>query len=60
MCVMSFQETKNKKVIYEEVSSERKKMEQLINQMFYIKKSEAEKRNKLIEKTENDILKVEN
>jgi hypothetical protein len=28
--------------------------------MFYIKKSEAEKRNKLIEKTENDILKVEN
>jgi hypothetical protein len=35
-------------------------MEQLINQMFYIKKSEAEKRNKLIEKTENDILKVEN
>ena len=57
---MSFQETKNKKVIYEEVSSERKKMEQLINQMFYIKKSEAEKRNKLIEKTENDILKVEN
>lgn len=58
--MMSFQETKNKKVIYEEVSSERKKMEQLINQMFYIKKSEAEKRNKLIEKTENDILKVEN
>ena len=58
--MMSFQETKNKKVIYEELSSERKKMEQLINQMFYIKKSEAEKRNKLIEKTENDILKVEN
>jgi hypothetical protein len=49
--MMSFQETKNKKVIYEEVSSERKKMEQLMNQMFYIKKSEAEKRNKLIEKT---------
>ena len=35
-------------------------MEQLINQMYYIKKTEAEKRNKLIEKTENDILKVDN
>jgi hypothetical protein len=60
LAVLSFTELVNKKPLYEEISPERKKMSQLLNQMFYIKRSETEKRNKLIEKTENDILKVEN
>lgn len=39
---------------------ERKKLMQVVNDSFFITKNESEKRNRLIEKTEGDILKVEN
>lgn len=38
---------------------ERKKLAQVVNDTFYVTKNESDKRNRLIEKTENDILKVE-
>ena len=38
----------------------RKKLMLIVNDSYFITKNESEKRNRLIEKTEGDILKVEN
>ena len=41
-------------------SGDRKKMMNIMNEAFYITKNDSEKRNRMIEKTEGDIVKVEN
>jgi hypothetical protein len=51
----------NKSSLFEKSDEpERKKLMLIVNDSFFITKNESDKRNRLIDKTEGDILKVEN
>ena len=56
MAIISYSKTQSDK--FEELA-ERKRLKCIINDTYFITKNESEKRNRIIDKTENDILKIE-
>ena len=57
MAQLSYSRTQPEKF---EEQAERKRLTQCLDSTFFITKNEADKRNRMIEKTEGDILKIEN